>query len=142
MSKLTTKQQAFVDEYLCDLNATQAAIRAGYSVNGARVRGHELLTNSNIAAAISEAQQARQERTQISADWVIAELQDTYHQCRSKGDMGNAVRSLELLGRHHGIFEKDNKQGRGDDIRYVVSAKAMSPEEWEESVRNSRIREH
>lgn len=71
--KLTAKQEAFVQEYLIDLNATQAAIRAGYSENAAQEIGYENLRKPQIADAIAEAQQKRAERTQITADRVLQE---------------------------------------------------------------------
>lgn len=71
---LTAKQARFVDEYLVDLNATQAAIRAGYSKRTAYSIGQENLRKPEIAAALAEAQQKRSERTGITADRVIAEL--------------------------------------------------------------------
>lgn len=71
---LTPKQQRFVDEYLVDLNATQAAIRAGYSPNAAKEQGYEHLTKPHIQLAIAEARKAMQERTQITADRVVTEL--------------------------------------------------------------------
>jgi len=71
---LTAKQQKFVDEYLIDLNATQAAIRAGYSVSTANRIGSENLTKPDIAAAIQAAVQARSERTKIDQDWVLKRL--------------------------------------------------------------------
>lgn len=70
---LTDKQQAFVREYLIDLNATQAAIRAGYSADTARSIGFENLTKPDIQEAIAEAQAARAERTQITQDMVLKE---------------------------------------------------------------------
>jgi hypothetical protein len=71
---LTEKQQRFVDEYLVDLNATQAAIRAGYSADTAGSIGHENLQKPEIVLAIAEARRAQQERTQITADRVVMEL--------------------------------------------------------------------
>lgn len=71
---LNPKQQRFVDEYLVDLNATQAAIRAGYSVDSARQMASENLSKPYIQAAISEARKAQQERTGITADKVLAEI--------------------------------------------------------------------
>ncbi len=73
-AKLTPKQARFVEEYLVDLNATQAAIRAGYSKKAARLIGCENLTKPDIAAAIAKAQQARSERTGITIDRVVQEL--------------------------------------------------------------------
>lgn len=71
---LTPKQEAFVAEYLVDLNATQAAIRAGYSEKTAYSMGQRLLKNVEVAAAIAEAQAKRAERTEITQDRVLIEL--------------------------------------------------------------------
>jgi phage terminase small subunit len=71
---LTVKQQRFVEEYLVDLNATQAAIRSGYSAKTAGSIGQENLTKPEIAAAIAEARAKLVERTQINAEMVINEL--------------------------------------------------------------------
>lgn len=71
---LTPKQQRFVDEYLVDLNATQAAIRAGYSPDTARQMGAENLSKPVIQLAIAEGRKAQQERTGITADRVLREI--------------------------------------------------------------------
>lgn len=72
--KLTDKQQAFVHEYLIDLNATQAAIRAGYSVKTANEQGARLLANVSIQEAISKAMAERSKRTGVNQDRVVLEL--------------------------------------------------------------------
>lgn len=72
--KLTDKQEAFVHEYLIDLNATQAAIRAGYSVKTADVIGCENLTKPNIQQAIAERMAERSRRTGVNQDRVVLEL--------------------------------------------------------------------
>lgn len=74
MAKLTEKQQRFIDEYLIDLNATQAAIRAGYSVKTADAIGCENLTKPNIQQKISEHMAERSKRTGINQDRVVLEL--------------------------------------------------------------------
>lgn len=71
---LAPKQQRFVEEYLVDLNATQAAKRAGYSEKTAHTIGHELLKKPEIAAAIQAAQFERSKRTEVTADRVLLEL--------------------------------------------------------------------
>lgn len=71
---LTPKQAQFVAEYVADLNATQAAIRAGYSAKTAEVQASRLLSNVKVAAAIRDAQDAREKRTAVTADRVVAEL--------------------------------------------------------------------
>lgn len=72
--KLTAKQQCFIEEYLVDLNATQAAIRAGYSKKTAYIIGDENLKKPKIAAAIQAAMSKRSERTEITQDQVVREL--------------------------------------------------------------------
>lgn len=74
MSELTAKQQCFVEEYIVDLNATQAAIRAGYSKSTAAEIGFENLRKPQIAEAIAKLQADRSSRTQITADRVLTEL--------------------------------------------------------------------
>lgn len=71
---LTAKQQRFVDEYLKDLNATQAAIRAGYSKNTADQQASRLLTNVKVRAYLAERQDDRSKRTEITQDMVLREL--------------------------------------------------------------------
>ncbi|KAA0699979.1 terminase small subunit [Neorhizobium sp. P12A] len=75
-NELTAKQSRFSVEYLIDLNATQAAIRAGYSEKSAADIGAELLINPGVRSAISDAIAARTERTQITSDWVLERLAD------------------------------------------------------------------
>lgn len=74
MAKLTEKQKRFVEEYLIDLNATQAAIRAGYSPNTAKDIGCENLAKPNIRACIDKEIAERSKRTGINQDRVIREL--------------------------------------------------------------------
>ena len=71
---MTPKQQRFVEEYLIDLNATQAAIRAGYSARTANEQGARLLTYVSVRSALADAKARRSERTQIDADWVLRTL--------------------------------------------------------------------
>ncbi|MEX0285098.1 MAG: terminase small subunit [Paracoccaceae bacterium] len=71
---MTDKQQRFVEEYLIDLNGTQAAIRAGYSEKTAPEQASRLLRNVKVASAIKEAKTARSERTQVAQDNVVCEL--------------------------------------------------------------------
>tara|TARA_Y100000114_G_scaffold153717_1_gene174229 strand:+ start:4831 stop:5325 length:495 start_codon:yes stop_codon:yes gene_type:complete len=71
---MTPKQQRFVDEYLIDLNATQAAIRAGYSAKTANEQGARLLANVSVRNAVSEAKAKRSKETGIDAAWVLSRL--------------------------------------------------------------------
>lgn len=74
MSKLTNKQRRFCEEYLIDLNGTQAAIRAGYSAKTARSQGQRMLTNVDIQEFLSKLQKANREKTEITRERVLSEL--------------------------------------------------------------------
>ena len=71
---LTPKQKLFVDEYLIDLNATQAAIRAGYRPDNAEQMGYQLLQKTSVSDAISKAMAERSRRTGINQDRILMEL--------------------------------------------------------------------
>ena len=85
-AKLTDKQRTFVAEYLVDLNATRAAIRAGYSARNADKIGPELLGKTRVAAVIAEEQTKRAERTELTQDRVLEELKRI-----AFGDLRDAV---------------------------------------------------
>jgi phage terminase small subunit len=72
--RLTPKQQQFVEEYLVDLNATQASIRAGYSRRTAEWIGPQLLGKTHVQAAVQAAMSARAARTEVTQDRVVTEL--------------------------------------------------------------------
>ncbi|ELY4302221.1 terminase small subunit [Cronobacter turicensis] len=74
MAKLTPKQEMFCREYLIDLNATQAAIRAGYSVKGANAKGAQLLANVSISERVAELKAERNEKVGINAAYVLQRL--------------------------------------------------------------------
>ena len=74
MAKLTEKQQRFVDEYLIDLNATQAAIRAGYSAKTAQEQGSQNLSKLMVQQAIAEQMADRSRRTGVNQDRIVLEL--------------------------------------------------------------------
>ena len=74
LSALTDKQRRFVEEYLVDLNATQAAIRAGYSKHTAQEQSSRLLSNVMVQRAVAEGRKCQQERTGITADRVLQEI--------------------------------------------------------------------
>lgn len=85
---MNDKQRRFVEEYLIDLNGTQAAIRAGYSAKTAYSQGERLLSHVEVAAAVLEAKRGRSERTNVNADWLldrlatesVADLADLYRE--------------------------------------------------------------
>lgn len=125
MARLTPKQQRFVEEYLLDLNATQAAIRAGYSAKTADSIGPRLLGNVGVARAIEDATKKRAERAEVDAEYVVRNLREVAERCMQKrpvlnmkgeqvvDEEGNAKwtfdskganRALELLGKHIGMF--------------------------------------
>lgn len=102
--KLTAKQRMFVAEYLIDLNQTQAAVRAGYSVSTAAEQASRLLTNVKIQEVIQEAQRAREKRTGITADYVLNSLKKIADESMGAADYNPANKALELLGKHLKLF--------------------------------------
>jgi len=104
---MTPKQQRFVAEYLIDLNATQAAIRAGYAKSGASVEGVRLLANAKVAAAVAAAQVKRSERTEVTQDYVLNSIVAIMEERKGVGEHSNpqaALKAAELLGRHLAMF--------------------------------------
>lgn len=81
-SALTAKQEAFCLEYLKDLNATQAAIRAGYSQDTAYSIGSENLSKPEVAARLQALMDERASRTRIDADYVLQTVRETIERCR------------------------------------------------------------
>ena len=104
---LTLKQKRFVQEYLVDLNATQAAIRSGYSKKTANQQGPRLLVNVGIQGAIQKAQKSISERNEITVDKLLADLEETRKQSMKKKQYGWALRALELMGKHIGMFKEN-----------------------------------
>lgn len=133
--KLNRRQKLFIDEYLVDLNATQAAIRAGYSERTARSQGQRLLTNVDIRARIDELMKTRADRLQLDAYWVLKRLMEVSDRCMQaepvmefdhalgemvetgeyKFDSNGANRATELIGRHLGMFA--NKVEHSGEIK-------------------------
>lgn len=143
--ELTPRQSRFVDEYLIDLNATQAAIRAGYSEKTARSQGQRLLTNVDIGAAIQERMHQRAKRTKIDADYVLQGIAKNIARCEQgspvvdrsgepvmaegpdgeiapmwRYDAGNALRGYELLGKHLQLFTEGATGDRDKPIHIEV----------------------
>lgn len=125
MAGLNAKQSRFVAEYLIDLNATQAAIRAGYSEKTAEQQGSRLLSNAKVAAAVAEAQAKRAERTNITQDRVLVELarlgfSDIRRVLTSEGGLiepqewddetAASIASLEVVTVHNGETDKDGNK--------------------------------
>ena len=105
MANLTPKQQRFVEEYLIDLNATQAAIRAGYSEKTAKEIGSENLTKPNIAKAIEEAQESLSNKTQLTVDMVVQGLLNEAKDLSEGSTQSARVSAWAHLGKHLGMFK-------------------------------------
>jgi phage terminase small subunit len=141
MSKLTARQQRFVDEYLIDLNASQAAIRAGYSEKTSRAIASELLTKPNIQEAINAAQAERNQKTKIDAAWVLEQAAQSYivnsteymdEQGRMVPLNANAARGfLELAGKHVGVQAFKEKIETETTLKVDVSDIADAASETE-----------
>lgn len=144
---LTARQSRFVDEYLIDLNATQAAIRAGYSEKTAKSQGQRLLTNVDIESAIQQRMKAREQRTEVTQDRVLRELArlgfsdirklfTTGGQLRSVHDLDDdiaaAVQSVEVVTKM-----LPGADGEEPDIEYVHKIKL-----WDKNSALEKIAKH
>jgi phage terminase small subunit len=128
--KLTPKQTRFIEEYLVDLNATQAAIRAGYSARTATVIGNENLTKPYIQAAIQIAQLARSERTQITVDKVLEDIELIKLNAMQQEDDGKminhagALKACELQGKHLKMFVDKVEHSGGQTLHVITGVNA------------------
>jgi len=152
---LTDKQEMFCREYLIDLNATQAAIRAGYSDGSARNQAHRLMTNDDILQRIAELNQDRLKRTNIDADYVLRQAVKLHERCMQEVepltdrrgeeitdeqgrtvygfDAKGAVASLKLIGDHITVqaFKQQNSTEitGADGAAIKVDVTSMTPQE-------------
>lgn len=134
MAKLTDKQEMFCLEYIKDLNATQAAIRAGYSEKTARQIGTENIAKPVIQERLSELMRERSEKTKIDAEWVLRQAVKVHDRCMQaepvivngeptgefKFEAAGANKSLELIGKHVNVQafldKKETKVTLTDDF--------------------------
>lgn len=123
--ELTARQEQFCKEYVVDFNASQAAIRAGYSKNAAGAEASRLLKNVKVAARCRELITKRAKRCEVNADYVIGKIQETIERCSQaepveefdhelkeyvktgefKFEHSGVLKGCELLGKHLGLFQ-------------------------------------
>lgn len=128
-TKLTEKQKRFCEEYLIDLNATQAATRAGYK--NAEI-GRQLITKNNILAYLKELRKKQSERTGINADTVLKELKKI---ALAEADISGKekIKALELLGKHLGMFsERKEESNENSEIIFNIIPASQREESQEE----------
>lgn len=144
MNKLTAKQLMFCREYLVDLNATQAAIRAGYSKNTAMEQGYQLLHKTSVMGHIQSLMDERAKRVDISADYVLNSIYEVTERCKQgtpvivdgvetgewKFEPNAALRGCELLGKHLKLFtDKLDVGGQSDNpIKATVTFVGSIPD--------------
>jgi phage terminase small subunit len=126
LPKLTAKQARFVHEYLVDLNATQAAIRAGYKPKNAAQTGAENLKKPQIQEALQEARESREKSSMITAEWVLKEISKIAE--NQEEAARDRLKALELIGKHLGMWEQREK-AETQGIRVTFEAEM---EDWSE----------
>ena len=121
MANLTPKQQRFVEEYLIDLNATQAAIRAGYSEKTAKSVGHENLTKPDIA------QESLSNKTQLTVDMVVNGLLKEAQDYAEGSTQSARVSAWAHLGKHLGMFKDkiEHSGPNGGDINVTITRRVI-----------------
>ncbi|EKN4765911.1 MULTISPECIES: terminase small subunit [Yersinia] len=115
MAKLTDKQELFAREYLKDLNATQAAIRAGYSEKTAQVQSSRLLSNVMVQQRVSELAAERNSRVGIDADYVLRQAVKLHERCMQEVEPITDRRGEE-------ITDEDGKTIFGFDAKGAAAA--------------------
>lgn len=140
-SGLTEKQERFANEYLIDLNATQAYIRAGYSDKGADVGACNLLANVRVYARVQALLAERGERMKIDQDYVVEGLKHDIKLARKLRQMNAAIKGWELLSKHTGGFVDELKlQGKisfDDIIKLANQGDEESPNDDKDPSRSS-----
>lgn len=144
---MTPRQQRFRDEYLVDLNGTQAAIRAGYSAQTAEAAASRLLRNVKVSEGIKVAMKERERRTEITADYVLSTIRDTVERCRQaepvlnrdgeptgeyRFDAQAVLKGTELLGKHLKMWT--DKVETTSDMR--VQLQQLSDEELDQKLQS------
>ncbi len=122
--KLNPKQKRFCDEYLVDLNATQAYIRAGYSKKGAEVSAHKLLRNTNIEKYIQLKQNKYQEALDLTIEEVVTMIIET---AKNGEQENNRLKATDMLMKHlGGYIEKLEIRGEIEHTQYYAPKKDKS----------------
>lgn len=127
--ELTDRQARFCEEYLIDLNATQAAIRAGYSEKTAREQAAQNLSKLNIQEKIAELKAERAKRTEMTQDSVIQELA-AVARAEIKGVRAvDKLKALELLGKHLGMFIERYEVNAAEIEKRIAEAREQGKKE-------------
>jgi len=122
---LTPKQELFCREYVVDMNATQAAIRAGYSKKTATPTASRLLTYVNIQNRVKELKEQKCSKIELSVESVMNGILDTQRRAKEDDNYNAELKAADMLARHVGAYEKDNEQ-KGQtitDIMAIVTGK-------------------
>lgn len=127
--ELTDRQARFCEEYLIDLNATQAAIRTGYSEKTANEQGARLLANVSVQEKIAELKAERAKRTEMTQDSVIQELA-AVARAEIKGVRAvDKLKALELLGKHLGMFVERYEVNAAEIEKRIAEAREQGKKE-------------
>ena len=132
MANLTPKQQRFVEEYLIDLNATQAAIRAGYSEKTAQEIGSENLSKPMVAKAIAEAQEKLSNKAQVTVEMVVQGLLNEAKDLSEGSTQSARVAAWAHLGKHLGMFKDKVEHDISDPLKELLqraSGNTLKPKE-------------
>ena len=135
---LTPKQQRFVAEYLIDLNATQAAIRAGYSKHTANEQGSQLLAKLSVREAVTAGQASLADKAQFTAEDILRDLEEMRMQALACMQFGPAMKAAELRGKQIGMFVERRET---TTVKKLVAPaeKIAAPKQWLEKHAPNRL---
>ena len=135
MANLTPKQQRFVEEYLIDLNATQSAIRAGYSEKTAEQQGYQLLQKTSVLKAIEEAKNQVSKRTELTVDMVVNGLLKEAQDYAEGSTQSARVSAWAHLGKHLGMFKEKVEMTGANGGPIDLSLKVVFEDDGETSTK-------
>lgn len=136
-SKISQKMLLFVDEYMLDLNGSAAVLRAGYKTRNAHKLASELLQHPLVRAEIEKRTSKRREKLELTADYVLTKLVSIVEDTET-GNVQAALRGLELLGKHLGLF-KERTEISGPDGNAIQMEQKVNNDVADFTSRLSRL---
>jgi phage terminase small subunit len=125
LNGLTPKQERFCQEYLIDMNATQACIRAGFSARTADSVGSQLLRKSKVSEYLKQKAQSVADKLGVNAEYVLSATKSVHELSKPtihKADATVALKALDFMGKHLKLWDNDDKKS-GTNVTIILNDK-------------------